>query len=65
MLTCENLSLIRNQKTIFSQLGFSLSTSSALVITGSNGSGKSSLLKIIAGISKANTGKIFWGEKKC
>jgi heme exporter protein A len=63
MLTCEKLTLIRNQKTIFSQLSFSLSTSSALIITGSNGSGKSSLLKVIAGISKPNIGKIFWGEK--
>jgi heme exporter protein A len=63
MLTCEKLTLIRNQKTIFSQLSFSLSTSSTLIITGSNGSGKSSLLKVIAGISKPNIGKIFWGEK--
>ncbi len=62
MLTIDNLSLFKDHKKIFSNLGFSVSTSSALIITGKNGCGKSSLLKIIAGISKATEGKILWGE---
>lgn len=61
MLTCDNLTLFKDNKKIFSNLGFSLSTSSALVITGGNGSGKTSLLKIIAGIMTAQSGKVFWG----
>jgi heme exporter protein A len=61
MLTCDNLTLFKDNKKIFSNLGFSLSTSSALVITGGNGSGKTSLLKIIAGIMSAQNGKILWG----
>ncbi len=61
MLTIENLSLLKDRKKIFSGLGFSVSTGSALVITGRNGCGKTSLLKIISGISQANTGKILWG----
>lgn len=60
MLTIDNLSFSKDDKKIFSDLGFSVSIGSALIITGCNGSGKSSLLKIIAGISKADSGKILW-----
>lgn len=61
MLTIDNLSLFKDRKKIFEALGFSVSINSALIITGKNGCGKSSLLKIIAGISKATSGKILWG----
>lgn len=63
MLTLDNLSLFKDHKKIFSHLGFSISTGAALVISGRNGCGKSSLLKIIAGITKPNSGKILWGEE--
>jgi heme exporter protein A len=62
MLTVDNLSFFKDDKKIFSNLGFSISLNSALIIKGKNGCGKSSLLKIIAGISKAKNGKILWGE---
>ena len=61
MLTVDNLSLFKDHKKIFGPIGFSVSSSSALIITGKNGCGKSSLLKILAGISKATEGKILWG----
>ncbi len=60
MLTVENLQCKKNGRVIFSDLGFSLFLGSALVISGKNGSGKTSLLKIIAGISKESKGKILW-----
>jgi len=62
MLTIDNLSLFQDRKKIFANLGFSVSLNSALIITGKNGCGKSSLLKIISGISKPTSGKILWGE---
>ncbi len=61
MLTIDNLSFFQDHKKIFAGLGFSVSLNSALIITGGNGSGKSSLLKILAGISKQTKGKILWG----
>lgn len=61
MLTVDNLSLFKDDKKIFSQLGFSVSINSALIIKGRNGCGKTSLLKIIAQISEATSGKILWG----
>lgn len=57
------LVLKKNYKTIFKNLSFSLSISSALIVTGKNGCGKSSLLKIIAGIYEINQGKILWGNE--
>jgi heme exporter protein A len=63
MLTIDNLSLHKDDKKIFSQVGFSVSLNSALIITGRNGCGKSSLLKIIAGISPATSGEILWGDE--
>lgn len=62
MLTVDNLSLFKDDKRIFSSLGFTVSTSSALIITGKNGCGKSSLLKVIAGISSATSGRVLWGD---
>lgn len=64
MLTIEGLSLIRDQKIVFQKMGFSLSISSALIVRGSNGSGKSSLLQIIAGLVKPNCGRILWGGRE-
>lgn len=61
MLTIDNLSLFKDDKKIFSNLGFSISIASALIIRGKNGCGKSSLLKILAGISQPTSGKILWG----
>ncbi|MBM3590297.1 MAG: heme ABC exporter ATP-binding protein CcmA [Alphaproteobacteria bacterium] len=63
MLTLENISFERNYKTIFKNLSFSLSISSALIVAGKNGCGKSSLLKLIAGIYEINQGKILWGNE--
>ncbi len=61
MLTVDNLSLFKDHKKIFGPIGFSVSINSALIITGKNGCGKTSLLKILDGISQPTEGKIFWG----
>lgn len=62
MFSIDNLSLFKNHKKIFSSIGFSIELGSALIINGKNGSGKTSLLKILAGISKPSSGKISWSE---
>lgn len=63
MLTINNLSFNRDSRIIFNNLAFSLGTASALIIRGKNGCGKSSLLKIIAGIYEPNEGEILWGNE--
>ena len=63
MLTISNLSFYKDNKKIFSNLSFSLSISSTLIITGKNGCGKSSLLKLIAGIYEGQSGRVLWGNE--
>lgn len=63
MLTFDNLAYIRNSKKIFSDLSFSISIGSVLVLRGKNGTGKSSLLKIIAGFANASSGHIKWEDE--
>ena len=63
MLTVDNINYYKNQQKIFENLGFSIGIQSCLILTGKNGSGKSSLLKIIAGIIKPDSGKILWNNQ--
>lgn len=62
MLTLNNLTYYIDNKQIFKNIGLSVSLSSALIIKGDNGSGKTSLLKIICGIKKPYNGTILWGN---
>jgi len=52
-LTCQ-----RGYNELFSNLSFELNSGEILKISGANGSGKTSLLKILAGLSSAESGKL-------
>lgn len=56
----ENISCIRGQRLVFSNLDFSVEPGNALIITGNNGSGKTSLLRLMAGLSRPASGHINW-----
>ncbi len=62
MLTCQNLCLKTSNRTIFSNLGFSLQDGACLIVSGGNGSGKTSLLKTLATILKPEIGEIFFNN---
>ena len=49
-------------KPIFNNINFSLGEGELLHIIGANGSGKTSLLRLIAGLVQATTGKILWAK---
>ena len=55
-LTCE-----RGGRTVFSGLDFTLQAGGALVLSGPNGSGKTSLLRLMAGLLDPARGSIAWG----
>ncbi len=63
MLTISDLEVYHHHQKIFSQVGFSLPLGCCLLIKGKNGIGKTSLLKAIAGICKAQKGQIFWQKQ--
>jgi heme exporter protein A len=52
------LTCIRGGREVFSGLDFQISAGEALVVTGRNGAGKSSLLRLIAGLLPASAGAI-------
>ncbi len=62
-LRAENLSCIRQDRLIFQKLSFSVEPGSVLWIKGKNGAGKSSLLRMIAGLLKPFSGHVYWQEK--
>jgi heme exporter protein A len=62
MLTCQNLSLSNNIGNIFHNLSFSTLPGSFIAIRGKNGSGKTSLLKMILGRVDHSHGHIFWNK---
>jgi len=57
-LRAENLACHRGGREIFAGLGFSLAAGEALLITGRNGAGKSSLLRTIVGLVRLTNGDI-------
>lgn len=63
MLSCVNIELELDNKKIFSNISFSLLPNSIYILKGGNGAGKTSLLKIIAGLSKNYTGNLLWNNK--
>lgn len=60
MLQAQNLSCIRGDRLLFKQVDFTVQAGGLLYIVGENGVGKSSLLKVLAGLSRPETGDIFW-----
>ena len=58
LLTC-----LRNDVVLFSELGFRLEGGEILQIQGPNGSGKTSLLRILCGLASPDAGEILWNEK--
>jgi heme exporter protein A len=57
-LIINNLSCLKGYNQLFSNLSFQVNTGDILRITGTNGSGKTSLLKILAGISSYEQGEV-------
>ncbi len=69
MINWQNISLKRGHRTLFSNVEFSVKKGEVVILKGRNGSGKTSLLKILAGIispelmKNNETSKIYIGHK--
>ena len=57
-LTAENLGVRRGEDFIFMKISFKLSDGEALVLTGRNGWGKSTLLRTVAGLLRPERGQV-------
>ena len=63
MLEVTQITCVRGSRCLFDNLSFRLEAQQALRILGENGSGKTSLLRIVAGLAPAESGNIAWGGK--
>lgn len=59
-LSGKSLTLIRGESCLFRDLDFGLESGELLLLEGQNGSGKTSLMRAIAGMLSLETGEIFW-----
>ncbi len=62
-LNVKNLACLRNEQVLFSGLNVSLSPENVLFLEGENGSGKTSLLRILCGFRLPDEGDITWGNQ--
>ncbi len=62
-LIAEDLACRRGERLVFAGLSFRLPPCGAVMLTGSNGSGKTSLLRIVAGLLAPAAGRLAWGQR--
>ena len=68
LLTAHNLSCVRGENQLFQDLSFHIETGQCLHVIGPNGSGKTSLLRILCNLDQSETGMVLWGDtaiKEC
>jgi heme exporter protein A len=61
-LVADGLACRRGERLVFHSLDFVLPAGGALVLTGANGSGKSSLLRVLATLLAPEAGRLLWGS---
>lgn len=62
-LSAQQLTCTRQQKTLFADLSFQVKPEQTLLITGANGAGKSSLLRLLTGMATPASGNVYWNDQ--
>lgn len=60
----QNLSCVRARRAVFENLSFRIDGGQVMVLTGANGSGKTSLLRVMAGLLAPVAGVLSWGNEE-
>lgn len=62
-LSVNKLRCIRQGKLLFDNISFSLTPGQVLLVEGANGTGKSSLLRLLSGLATPYSGEVYWQDK--
>ena len=62
-LKVKNINCMRGNNTVFSGLSFNILPGRVLLLSGENGSGKSSFLRIVAGLLTPSSGVVLWKDR--
>ncbi|MBW6399427.1 heme ABC exporter ATP-binding protein CcmA [Roseomonas sp. HJA6] len=60
MLEARELSCLRGERVVFAGRSFALPAGAALLLTGANGAGKSTMLRILSGLLRPAEGAVLW-----
>jgi heme exporter protein A len=60
LLACERLHLWRGERHVLQGVSLSVNSGECLLVTGSNGAGKTSLLRTLAGLLEPEEGEVLW-----
>lgn len=60
LLEAKGLACSRDERALFSDLNFAVRSGESLLLEGANGSGKTSLLRILCGFREPDAGEIYW-----
>jgi len=63
MLDVKNITCSRGHRQLFHDISFSVGIGQVFVIEGKNGRGKSTLLKILAGLRQPDIGEVVWNKQ--
>ncbi len=63
LLQTHDLSCVKDDRVLFEDMNLSLSPGQILLVEGKNGSGKTSLLRILTGLSLPESGEVWWKGK--
>lgn len=63
-LSANDLTLIRGERCLFQRLSFALNAGELLLLEGANGSGKTSLIRALAGTLSLESGEILWNDTR-
>ena len=62
-LQARDLACVRGDRKLFSNISFDLSAGDCLHVRGENGVGKTSLLRLLTGLSKPEAGQVLWNQE--
>lgn len=60
MLEARQLTCLRDERLLFSALSFRVSPGEVMHVSGANGAGKTSLLRLLVGLARPEEGEVYW-----